>query len=541
MSNTVVRGELVPIADRLRWMTLCRVGLAVVLTVIWISGPPRVSTGSFAGVMAGWLALSTLALLASRTGRRVTIMAFTAGLLADGLVLDAAWWITGDLDGPVGYLVGLHLLAVTLLASFRTGLKMALWYSILALVTLEATAAGMLGPAEGVPVWRLAGYLSVIWIIVLCTASFAAMNERELRRRRYDSEMLRQLGLELTAEQDSRAVALTLACFGHDHFPVLRCAVIVFAAPDADQAEGETFAVVVAADGAPTYRRIEHREPAGLLRWATGDGAPVLASTHSAAQDMLITDLLPDPRNVVIVPFRVGRGVGALVLEHRGRFLRRAAPRVSRRAISTAEQAAVQAAMALGRAILTERLRAAASTDGLTGVGNRRHFDATLTATMARAETDGQPFAITLIDLDHFKRLNDEHGHLVGDEALRAAADAITAASDDRSMVARYGGEEFVVIIQDASAGRAVAVAERIRRAIADVTVPVPVTASIGVAFWPAHGRRPGTLLASADAALYEAKATGRNRVLVAAAPAAAERPEHAAAQEPSAPQHAAG
>ena len=192
--------------------------------------------------------------------------------------------------------------------------------------------------------------------------------------------------------------------------------------------------------------------------------------------------------------------------------------------MNTAEQATAHAAVAIGRAILTERIQTAADTDGLTGVANRRRFDAALAAALDRdALNQGVPVALLLIDLDHFKRLNDQHGHLAGDEVLKHVAQAIGSVCGERGLVARYGGEEFAVILTGTDAATAPQTAELIRTAVSGISAPVPVTASIGVATCPPQHRTGARLISAADAALYEAKRTGRNRVATADAQRAAQ------------------
>nr|WP_276611897.1 GGDEF domain-containing protein [Kineococcus vitellinus] len=144
-----------------------------------------------------------------------------------------------------------------------------------------------------------------------------------------------------------------------------------------------------------------------------------------------------------------------------------------------------------------------ARTDALTGLANRRSWDAEL----GRALERGEPLAVALLDLDHFKRLNDSEGHPAGDRVLRAVADAWRAVLPPGASLARYGGEEFALLLPGASAASAPELAERLRAAC-----PAPQTVSVGLVH-----RRPGEgaggLLARADAQLYRAKAAGRDRV----------------------------
>lgn len=172
------------------------------------------------------------------------------------------------------------------------------------------------------------------------------------------------------------------------------------------------------------------------------------------------------------------------------------------------------------------RLAALSTTDGLTGLANRRHFDAIWQAEWQRAARGGLPLALVLIDVDQFKSYNDHYGHQAGDDCLRRVA-AIMAREARRSgeLVARYGGEEFVLVLPGAGTDEARTVAERLRQAVeaermahaATAGVEV-VTISLGVASGrPRNAEDAQTLLRDADGALYLAKQQGRNRVMTAA------------------------
>lgn len=172
------------------------------------------------------------------------------------------------------------------------------------------------------------------------------------------------------------------------------------------------------------------------------------------------------------------------------------------------------------------RLAALSTTDGLTGLANRRHFDAVWQAEWQRAARGGLPLALVLIDVDQFKSYNDHYGHQAGDDCLRRVA-AIMAREARRSgeLVARYGGEEFVLVLPGAGTDEARAVAERLRQAVesermvhAAIAGVDVVTISLGVASGrPRHAADAETLLREADGALYLAKQQGRNRVMTAA------------------------
>lgn len=166
-----------------------------------------------------------------------------------------------------------------------------------------------------------------------------------------------------------------------------------------------------------------------------------------------------------------------------------------------------------------------AVTDGLTGLHNRRYLDVHLAALFEDATRRGAELGLILLDIDHFKSVNDGYGHDAGDEVLREVAKRVGTLTRSVDLVARFGGEEIVVVVPDASVGEARAVAERIRHNIGALPIPLStragelsVTVSIGVA-----GRLPGDRTASemmkrADVALYRAKGSGRNRVIAEAA-----------------------
>src|SRR5436190_12367183 len=151
MSGQPVAADLVPLADRTRWMLVCRLLLVGVLFAIGITRDGwHLPVVLYAAV--GWLAFSAALSAALRARRSVALVAFTVALLGDGLLLAAAWYEFGGLAGQVGYVVVLHAVAVTLLGSFRTGAKLALWHSLLALVVVEAIGSGVLRPGQPVPV-----------------------------------------------------------------------------------------------------------------------------------------------------------------------------------------------------------------------------------------------------------------------------------------------------------------------------------------------------------------------------------------------------
>jgi len=167
-----------------------------------------------------------------------------------------------------------------------------------------------------------------------------------------------------------------------------------------------------------------------------------------------------------------------------------------------------------------KQLERAASTDGLTGVANRRVFDERLETEWRRCRRGGKPLSLLMIDIDHFKRFNDLHGHVAGDECLRAVAATLsTSIARAADLVARYGGEEFGAILPETTEERAVRLAEELRHqieelALDEISPAARITISVGVATEiPSEERSLEDLIRSADASLYIAKNEGRNMV----------------------------
>ena len=180
---------------------------------------------------------------------------------------------------------------------------------------------------------------------------------------------------------------------------------------------------------------------------------------------------------------------------------------------------ALKSAEALVRARLFEQAEKLATTDGLTGLLNRRALDAELRARFAEAVRYGRSLSFVLLDVDHFKRVNDRHGHPAGDAVLRGVAAVVAAQARDTDRAARYGGEEMALLLPETNPKGAQVIAERLRAAIAGAAHEtesgrLQVTVSLGVSSIPGAGiETPEQLLEAADKALYRAKQGGRNRV----------------------------
>ena len=160
------------------------------------------------------------------------------------------------------------------------------------------------------------------------------------------------------------------------------------------------------------------------------------------------------------------------------------------------------------------RLEALLREDALTGLQNRRAILTQLGGMVSGARRHGHPLSIAILDLDHFKRINDTRGHKCGDEVLIAAVHAMGTHLRAEDQLGRLGGEEFLVLLPDTDSEAATHVAEKLRAEVADAPAPVPITTSVGVATW--SGETPEEFLQRADEALYAAKEAGRDQVAAA-------------------------
>jgi diguanylate cyclase (GGDEF)-like protein len=193
---------------------------------------------------------------------------------------------------------------------------------------------------------------------------------------------------------------------------------------------------------------------------------------------------------------------------------------------------AVPTVLLVRRFMMHGQLLAQSRIDTKTGLLNASTWEREATAEIARAVRTGIPLALAMVDIDHFKSVNDTHGHLVGDKALRAVTDALRSQLRGYDLAGRFGGEEFAILLPHAREADALNVAERLRVHIASLSIPirdndesgpyVKVTISVGVAALDSASRELNDMLAAADAALYHAKETGRNKTHVVTASARA-------------------
>ena len=234
----------------------------------------------------------------------------------------------------------------------------------------------------------------------------------------------------------------------------------------------------------------------------------------------------PMPEAFLCVPLLAqGESLGMLHLRHPAPQLDRAQPRgawyteVSRQ---LAHMVADSLALAISNLKLRESLRQQSIRDPLTGLFNRRYMEESLDREVARAARGEQPLGIVMLDIDHFKRFNDQFGHSAGDAVLRELGGLLRSQVREADIACRYGGEEFALILPDAGVEVSEQRAEQVHEKMKGLEVQHAghllgmVTASFGVAVFPAHGRTGDAVIQMADAAMYRAKRAGRDRVLVA-------------------------
>ena len=504
-------GDLVSLADRRRHMLALRllaaagVAAAVPLARDHLFEP----AATIAFVTVAYALLALVVHGAWRLVRRRADALFGLMLMVDGAFLIWAAYATGGAASPVRYLIVLQLLAVCLLASYRTGIKLALWQTLLIVAVYYAQKGGFFAGFDdahrtnliGTPWEQSAVFAVVLWAVAVATAAFSAVNERELRRRRADLEALATLTDRLERESQPAGVAAALLQTVVETFGFTRA--LVVGTPD-----GERF-VPLAEHRAAAAGVGETRPAAGsVLPHAAATRATELVSCLDPAADPWLDGLLPGARNLIVVPLNAeGRTVGALVGEHQSRT----GARVERRLLNTVERFADHGALALRNAWLLEQVRDLAANDPLTGLANRLTFGDALQRELARAGRDGDEVTLVMVDLDHFKELNDTRGHQAGDAVLRRTAETLRDGRRAYDIAARYGGEEFALIAPGLGADDAAVLGERIRTAIA--ANGCGVTASLGVATYPGDADADDALVAAADAALYRSKRAGRNRV----------------------------
>ena len=449
--------------DRHAAMARGRIAVLVVLAVV-AAVAPLDTTGSerarAVAVCGGAIGLHALLALLPLRNQRLLLAAVDVSLVVDAVAISLLAMLSGGTDSLAVWLLPLFCLAATIALDAAQGVK--------ALI-LSALVVGWL-TAEGDHPFSSLTEAETIGPVVLAAAVVALagvatpVNDRLLERQRTRMERLHAASLAFAAADASTS--------------------LTDIARDAARSLLPEWEVEVTTGGDGMEERRGRADGRAFVE------VPVLGhlSEEEGEQRMGgITASRPVPRD--------------------GRLWVRGEELTGLRMLATALSAA------LVQRELLERLEHLSMSDALTGLGNRRAFDEALEAEMARARRAKGSMGLVILDVDHFKQFNDQHGHQAGDDALVTVARVLAEEARAEDRACRIGGEEFALLLPGADDATAAAVAERVRRAVEENTAPAAgVTVSLGVA--ASRGDDPRGLLETADARLYVAKAAGRNRVI---------------------------
>jgi diguanylate cyclase (GGDEF)-like protein len=340
-------------------------------------------------------------------------------------------------------------------------------------------------------------------------ASMAIQNARlhELERRRASQlQAINAIAQQMTAVLDVKELLTKVCSLIQKSFDIAHVSVLL-----RDQDE----LIVRAHFGQLTPRIPEH----GRLSAAEGLWGKTLEQNKTLLEnDNANLDpknrLFEESRSTMSIPLvSFGQTLGLLVLDGR------TAGAFNWADIQSLESVADICATAIQNANYVEKVKQLAYLDGLTGIFNRRYFELRIVEEIERARRFEAGMAVIMVDIDRFKDLNDEFGHLLGDEVLRQVSSLFNSQLRKIDVVCRYGGEEFAILLSQTSRDRALSVADKLRRTVQlwqFPGVPRAVTISAGVGIFPDHGSSRDELVNAADSALYLAKKEGRNRVRIA-------------------------
>lgn len=430
-------------------------------------------------------------------------------LILDGIYVTVVLSGSGDARSAFIFLAYVHIVSVTLLVGFRTGLKMALWQSMLLISVHYLALAGMLSSTgfSEIADRQLGRQLEVaqifaLWIVAICTAAFAGMNERELRRRKGELTIIADLSSEVEKTRRPTDILTILTDVSVKQLGCRRAVAVTV---------HEETVTIVGNGKSTTAGKAESLERiGGLIEECIERNEPVLVRSIHSRTNPLLSEVLPKAINVSVMPLITeGNAVAVLVSE----WGERSRKRVTQPTIDLLHSIAGRVALSLSNTLLLAEVERLAYVDGLTNLPNRRTFNQAINREVARAKRSDTAVSLLMLDIDHFKSVNDNYGHQMGDTVLAESAAGVLAACRTEDLPARYGGEEIAVIMPGCGPEMALAAAERIRLALSAANHTLPGThASAGVATFPTNANDVDSLMAAADEALYASKETGRNR-----------------------------
>jgi diguanylate cyclase (GGDEF)-like protein len=519
---------------RLRAVTVGRlIAVAVVSATLGTAGaslvdPDGLSLLLFAGLAHVGLNLLMLAL---PTRRRLLRVALETTTILDAAAIAVVLAVTGGVASPFVPLVFAEAVALTLVFGWRTGLRSAALLTLGLVWTLASSppaldetigAAAQRDPALAAvldPGTRTLLLLGGLWAVTALVAALSGVTERELRRWLDDLALLRDVTRDLDPRQgvdrvcDALAETLTrtMGYAGaaiwlterHDETVLGACSA-------AGRVDERTLAERLLATDVPVHLALEAGKPVPVRR--SDARADALTRVHGVQAPLVLVPLRLEGRVLGVVSAEVARSVTG-------------PPRLTGRDLRRLHLLADEATLLLANATLQAELRDLATTDALTGLPNHRFLQQRLREEVERVQRragrgEQRPLSFALFDLDHFKAVNDTHGHPTGDAVLRAVASTTEAVLRTTDVACRYGGEEFAIVLVDTTGPEARRACERISEALRGLTLESEdgrplgrITASFGIATTIGVGLdRPG-LIAAADRALYVAKREGRDRI----------------------------